>query len=207
MNRTDPRDAIADLQRLTREYASFSRSRGGLGNVLGDVVGLVVFGAVWLLGGSLAAAVIAVGLNFLWLVGKEVIRQHLYLRFGRARELWTGKPRREHQLATLIITLFLLAFAVEIVAGGWLGKLAWPYLVFCLLMPWIVWRYLHTGHEIAIGVGLLFMCAVTASSHAPALLVLLFRPAYRITPKGKEAFATYWERIAAIGQSVRLSRT
>jgi DNA-binding transcriptional ArsR family regulator len=30
---------------------------------------------------------------------------------------------------------------------------------------------------------------------------------YSITPKGKEAFATYWARIAAIGQSVQSPRT
>jgi hypothetical protein len=89
-------DTIANLQRLSQGYASFSRSRGGLGNVLGGVVGLVVFGTVWLLGGTIGSAIITVGLTLVWLVGKEVIRRRLYRPIGQAREVWTGTARRTH---------------------------------------------------------------------------------------------------------------
>jgi len=180
MNGVYSRDGIAELQQLTREYASFSRSRAGLGNVLGGVVGLVIFGVIWLFGGNRVTAAFAIVLTLLWLVGKEIMRRRLYRGFGEAQETWTGPLRRTHQLIVLILTPLLLAFAVWIVAAGWLSKpaVAWPYLIFCLATPLIMWRYLYTLNEIMIGFGLLFMCAITASGHTPALLGLAFMPAY-----------------------------
>jgi hypothetical protein len=180
MNGVYSLDTIVELQRLTQEYASFSRSRAGLGNVLGGVVGLVVFGAIWLFGGNTVTAVLAIVLTLLWLAGKEIIRRRVYQGFGAARETWIGSRQRTHQLSLLLFTPLLLAFAVWIVAAGWLTKpaVAWPYLVFCLATPLIMWRLLYTLNEIMIGFGLLFMCAITASGHTPALLGLLIVPAY-----------------------------
>ena len=180
MNSVYSHDGIVELRQLTQEYASFSRSRGGLGNALGGVVGLVVFGAIWLFGGNRVTAAIAIVLTLLWLAGKEVIRRRVYQGFGAARETWTDSPRRTHQLSLLLFTPLLLAFAVWIVAAGWLSKpaVAWPYLIFCLATPLIMWRYLYTLNEIMIGFGLLFICAVVASGHTPALLGLLIVPAY-----------------------------
>ena len=180
MNGVYSRDTIVELRQLTQEYASFSRSRAGLGNVLGGIVGLVVFGAIWLFGGNTVTAVLAIVLTLLWLAGKEVVRRRFYQGFGAARETWTGSPRRTHQMSLLLITPLLLAFAVWIVAAGWLSRpaVAWPYLVFCLATPLIIWRLLYTLNEIMIGFGLLFMCAITASGHTPALLGLLIVPAY-----------------------------
>jgi hypothetical protein len=180
MNGVYSRDGIVELRRLTQEYASFSRSRAGLGNALGGVVGLVVFGVIWLFGGNTVTAALAIMLTLLWLVGKEVIRRRFYQGFGAARETWTGSPRRTHQWSVLLFTPLLLALAVWIVAAGWLSKpaVAWPYLIFCLATPVIMWRSLYTLNEIMIGFGLLFMCAITASGHTPALLGLLIVPAY-----------------------------
>ncbi len=179
MDGTYTRDTIVEVQGLTREYASYSRSRGGLANVLGGVVGLVVFGAIWLFGGNPATAALTAGLTIVWLIGKEVIRRRLYRGFGEAREVWTGSSRNTHRFTALILTVALLVCAALLVATGWATKpVAWPYLVGCLVTPWILWRYLYTIHETMIGFGLLFMCAITASGHTPALLGLAFVPAY-----------------------------
>ena len=180
MDETAQRAAIGELQQLTRDYASYSRSRGGLGNVLGGAVGLVVFGAIWLFGGNAATAALAIGLTALWLAGKEVIRRRVYRRFGQAQESWSGAVRRTHLGGLLILTPCLLAFAVWIVAAGWLARpaVALPYLIFCLATPLILWRYLYTINEMMIGFGLLFMCAITASGHTPFLLGLAIVPAY-----------------------------
>lgn len=173
--------AVADLQHLTRDYASFSRSRGGLGNVLGGIIGLVVFGGVWLLGPGLPAAVLTVGLTLVWLVGKEFIRRGRYRRFREAHEAWSGTARQTHRLAMLLLTPLLLAFAVWITAAGQLtAPVAWPYLIFCFATPWILWRYLYALNEIMIGCGLLFLCAITASGHMPFLLGLTIVPAYSL---------------------------
>ncbi len=174
-------ETVTDLQHLTREYASFSRSRGGLGNVLGGVVGLIVFGVVWLLGSRFSTAVIAIILTLVWLIGKEVIRQRVYRRFGQAQEIWTGSQQRAHQFTTLLLTLASLGFAVALIAGGWLTKpVAWPYFVFCVVAPLIVWRLLFTAPEMVLGIVLLFMCAVVASGHTPDLLGLLVGPVYAL---------------------------
>jgi len=180
MNDVYSRDAIVELRQLTQEYASFSRSRAGLGNVLGGIVGLVVFGAIWLFGGNTVTAALTIVLTLLWLAGKEVIRRRVYQDFGAVRETWTGSPQRTHQLSLLLFTPLLLAFAVWIMAAGWLSKpaVAWPYLVFCIATPLIMWRYLYTLNEIMIGFGLLFMCAITASGHTPVLLAQLVVPIY-----------------------------
>lgn len=182
MTTTDQHAAIGELQQVTRDYASYSRRRGGLGNVLGGVVGLLVFGAIWLFGGNAVTATLAIGLTLLWLAGKEIIRHRLYRRFGQAWETWTGTVRRTHQCSLLLFTPLLLAFAVWIVAAGWLAKpaVALPYLIFCLATPLIMWRYLYTLNEIMIGFGLLFMCAITASGHTPFLWGLLIVPAYAL---------------------------
>ena len=170
---------VADLQQLSRDYASFSRSKSGLGNVLGGVIGLVVFGAVWLLGGGIASAIITVGLTLVWLIGKEAIRRRLYRRFGEAREIWAGSARRTHRFMSIILTLAALGFAAYLIADGWVLKpVGWPYLIFCLVTPLIVWRTFFTVPEMVLGFDLLFMGAITASGHTPDLLGLATAPAY-----------------------------
>src|SRR5437588_7925306 len=92
--------SIAELQQVTQEYASYSQSRGGLGNVLGGVVGLISFAALSLLGG-VVLAVLSVGLTVTWLVGKEIIRHRLYRIFGDAQEMWSASQRRGHAIAAV----------------------------------------------------------------------------------------------------------
>lgn len=172
---------IADKHHLAQTYASFSRSRAGLGNVLGGVVGLVVFGLVWRLGHSLAVAIVSISLTLLWLVGRTAIRQWLYRPYGPVSEYLTPAQRREHQGISLFITLVLLGFATWLIVGGWLTQsVAWPYLIFCLVTPFVVWRTLFTVVELLLGVDLLFLCAVVASGHTPDLLGLLAAPAYAL---------------------------
>jgi hypothetical protein len=162
--------SIAELQRVTREYASFSQSRGGLGNVLGGVVGLISFAALWLLGG-VALAALSVGLTVTWLVGKETIRHRLYRPFGDAQEIWSASQRRGHAIAAIASGLGLAALAVLPVGDTQLTQSLWsiplPYLIVCLAAPWIVWRYLRTGNELLVGFYLLFMSAVAVSGWTP----------------------------------------
>ncbi len=165
--------AITELRQVTQEYASFSRSRGGLGNVLGGVAGLVATAAMWLLGRGPAAAVLTVGMTVAWLVGKEIIRSRLYRPFGDARETWPESQRRRHVVVVSIIAATLAVFAVMIVVHSLLTKTEWsialPYLIFCLVTPWIAWRYLRTDNELMVGVFLLFASAITSAGFVPDL--------------------------------------
>lgn len=172
---------ISELQQMTRDYASFARSRAGLGNVLGGIVGVLVFGMIWLFGHGVAVAITAIALTFAWILGRDILRRWLYQPFGVARERWSGKERNTHLAMTGIFTVALLAFAVVIVAGGWLAKpVGWVYLVFCLVTPVIAWRAFFTVPEMVLGFDLLFMCAIVASGHTPDLLGLLAAPAFAL---------------------------
>lgn len=168
--------SIAELQHLTQEYASFSQSRSGLGNVLGGVTGLASFLAIWLLGRGLATTAITIGLTLAWLVGKEVLRRQIYRPFGDARETWPAPQRRAHALYAGLITLLLAIFAVAVVVHAWQVKtplrVSASYFAFCLVTPWIMWRYLRTLNEFMVGFYLLFACAVTGAGFVPDLLVV-----------------------------------
>ena len=163
--------SIAEMQQLTQEYASFSQSRSGLGNVLGGVAGLLAFAAMWLLGPGVAAAVLTVGGTMVWLVGKEIIRARLYRPFGDVREIWPAPQRREHIVAVAIVAVVLATLAVLIVLHLLFDKPEWskglPYLAFCLVTPLIAWRYLRTMNEFMVGVFLLMACAISAAGFTP----------------------------------------
>ncbi len=167
--------SIDHLQQITQEYASYTQSRGGLGNVLGGTMGLIVVTAVWLLGASVATAVLTCGATLVWLAGKEVIRRRVYQAFGNARELWPAPQRQRHTVVVSLIAAVLVVFAgmvvVHVLTVRTPWSLAWPYLVFCLVTPWIAWRYLRTDHELMVGVFLLLASAVTAASFIPDRLV------------------------------------
>jgi len=78
-----------------------------------------------------------------------------------------------------IVTLAMVGFAILLIANGWLTKpAAWPYLIFCVVTPWIVWRSFFTTPELALGFDLLFIGAITASGHTPDFWGLLTAPAF-----------------------------
>jgi hypothetical protein len=176
--------SIHELQQVTQEYASFSQSRGGLGNVLGGMVGLMSFAALWLLGG-IALAALSVGLTLTWLVGKEIIRHRVYRPFGDAQEIWSVSQRRGHAIAAIASGLGLVVLAVLPVGDTQLTTSLWsiplPYLIVCLAAPWIVWRYLRTSNEILVGFYLLFLSAVAVSSWTPNhILFTVILPSYSV---------------------------
>ncbi len=166
---------ITEMQRLTQEYASFSRRRSGLANVLGGVAGLISFLAAWLIGRGVLTALITLGLTITWLVGKEVIRRHLYRPFGEASEAWPAAERRTHIFTVGFVSLVLAGGAVVFIVhmiqqpGQFWAPLA--YLVFCLVTPWILWRYLRTVNEFMVGFYLLFDSAITCAGFVPNLLI------------------------------------
>ncbi|WP_338257233.1 hypothetical protein [Dictyobacter halimunensis] len=160
-----------EVQRLTQEYASYSQSRNGLGNVLGGVVGLIIVLLNGLVGPGFWTAVLTIGLTFGWLVGKEIIRHRVYLSLGMARELWSPRERKYHTWSVLFVALISIGVCVVfILLGGPTKPQGWLYLFFVALMPWISWRYLRTSNEFVVGVFLLCACAVTSAGGSYGLL-------------------------------------
>lgn len=169
--------SLEEVQRLTRDYASFAWRRSGLGNVLGGAIGLAVFAISLGSGPGLLTAALAVTLTASWFVGKEVIRARLYRPFGRASEGWPDSERRQHLVGVRLLAAALALFAAFLAARGEVtNPAAWPYLLFCAATPVLVWRFLRTQNEALVGVYLLFDCAICCSGHAPPALALLCLP-------------------------------
>ncbi|GCE21060.1 hypothetical protein [Dictyobacter kobayashii] len=162
MNDT-PLRSIEEVQKLTQEYASYSQSKNGLGNVLGGVAGLAIVFANGVIGPGLLTAILTIGFTICWLVGKEVIRRKVYRSFGEARELWSPAARRWHRWAISFLILVVIVVWIIFIAFGGLAKpQGWLYLLFVASMPWIAWRYLRTTSEFVVGVFFLCACAVTS---------------------------------------------
>lgn len=172
---------MQSLQTLTQAYAGYSQRRAGLGNVLGGVAGIVAYFYGLLLGPGFATATITIVATLTWLIGKELLRRHMYQAFGTARESWP-EPARRLQIG---LVLFLVLVSVVILATQFqTGRAAdpryWPYMLFVAATPLIAWRFLRTQAEFIVGVFLLCACALTSAGGAYALsnigLLFIFVP-------------------------------
>jgi hypothetical protein len=156
------------VQHLTREYASYSARKSGLGNVLGGLVGITIYLLNGLLGHNLWTTILTIGLTLAWLAGKEVLRAHLYQRFGTVSENPTPSTRK--------LRSWILGISIPTALGLWL--LAWiaflnpalhigPIrLILALLcasnIPLLGLRYLRTLDEFMVGFFLLLCCAISS---------------------------------------------
>jgi hypothetical protein len=160
-------ERIQEVQRLAEEYASYSASKSGLGNVFGAVAGIVIYLVNGIIGRSIWTTIVTIGLTMLWLVGKEIMRRRVYQPFGEARERWSEKQRSRHLGYVMLITLVTVGIWI------WFGltyifmHTITPFqlitgLAFATSMPWITQRYLRNEDELMVGVFLLLCCAIVS---------------------------------------------
>jgi hypothetical protein len=162
---TVPDDALADL---TRRYARFSLSAGGLASALGGALALVAYfvgaltppDSLW---GRIGLATTPL----VWIGAKEWLRRRYYQRLGRVTQVRTDSERRWHVGFTLAIGLITLAVAGFVLAGivdgsrsvkddpGVIG-----YLAFVLSTPVLVWYFMRTPLELIVGVFLMAQAAL-----------------------------------------------
>lgn len=166
MHTDDPTlDPSLRLEALTREYARFSRSAGGLSAVAGGVACLVS----WLAGALLPATpelrVALIALPLAWLVGKQWLAHAYYQRFGHVAERTTTSERRYHLFFTGFTALVSLQILVVVLGRlAPFGERAWDgaavgYLGVVAALPVVVWRWLRTPLEFIVGV---FLCCQAA---------------------------------------------
>jgi DNA-binding MarR family transcriptional regulator len=108
---------ITQYQAFAEEYASYSLSRGGYGKVLGGVIGIVIILMGTLVRRGTATAILTIGLTFMWLFGKEMIRARLYRPFGDAAQTWDPQERQTHVFVTVFVAFVSL---IVVVAVHWL---------------------------------------------------------------------------------------
>jgi hypothetical protein len=178
---------LSELEKLTRAYGKFSRDSMGLGHVLG---GGLVFMSAYLLDHHIHLGVfgrLLLGLGpFIWILGKEWLREHYYQFSGRVQQRRRGWEDIVLALLTGITGLFSLT-ASGFVIHGLLQDFSWrmalsglAFVVLLLPLPFIVWRYLRAPYEFVVGVFLFMLSAILLSgtslppAHGRAEIVYLF---------------------------------
>lgn len=169
-------DRFDRIQALTREYAKFSRSAGGLGNVLGGLLGA----GIWLIGAYADPPLAARASLWLalpaWLWAKTWLRHHYYQRHGAAWEQMGTTAVNIERLSQgalagvacvmLGICIFLaVASPAKMTGVPLLNKLA---LVAAPLAALILHRRINTPFEAAVAVNLLVQ-AVMLTTGTPTV--------------------------------------
>ncbi|HEY0037487.1 MAG TPA: hypothetical protein VGB66_12400 [Longimicrobium sp.] len=163
-------DRLAELEAVTREYARFSRSAGGLGSVLGGVLCLASYAAGGLLGtsGPVRAALIAIPI--VWIVSKELMRRHYYQHLGAAAERETRRERNGRVITTALTALISITVAALVLARGDRVMDMAGYLAVVAASPVVAWLWLRTSLEYVTGTFLMCQAALAFNGSAYPLL-------------------------------------
>jgi hypothetical protein len=159
-------DDTRSIAALTRRYARFSLSAGGLASVIGGCLAVVAYfvGALQppdTVTGRTALAV----MPLIWIAAKELLRLHYYQRFGTVSQVRTLSERRWHLGFTLFTALVsIVVIGVILFVGGDPRSLVTPgrigYLTYVALLPVLVWFFMRTPLEFIVGVFLVAQAAL-----------------------------------------------
>jgi hypothetical protein len=163
-------DRLAELESVTREYARFSRSAGGLGSVLGGLLCLASYAAGGLLGTSGPVRVALIAIPLVWIVSKELIRRRYYQHLGAAEEQETRRERTGRVVTTAVTALISILVAIPVLARGDRAMDAAGYLSVVVAMPVVAWLWLRTPLEFVTGTFLMCQAALAFNGTAYPLL-------------------------------------
>lgn len=156
---------LHELEALTRDYARYSRSAGGLASVLGGLCCIASYLAGGLLPTSPALRIALVALPLAWLLAKQLLARRYYQRFGHVEEQETAAVRRTHVFCVGVV--LLMAVLVTIGTRSWplgAGKLGYLALLW-LLVP-AGWFWLRSPLEFFVGTFLFCQAAVSCAGFA-----------------------------------------
>lgn len=100
---------VDQIQALTRRYARYSRSAGGLSSVLGGVLCLVAYFGGPLLPASPWATLVLIAIPAVWLLAKGWMIRRYYQQLGRVEQQESAPERRAHRLNVVVVVLVALA--------------------------------------------------------------------------------------------------
>jgi len=152
-----------DLADLTRRYARYSRSAGGIAAIIGGVLCIAMFVLGLTIELSPTLRLMLACAPLLWIVSKEVLTLTYYQRFGRVEQRISDKERRAHLGFTLFIALVSLIILVTVLVKHGLEGLTWPLmgsLGVTVFMPFAVWRWMWSNSDFIVGVSMLCQSAV-----------------------------------------------
>lgn len=159
---------LQELEMLTRCYARYSRSAGGLGFVLGGVLCLASYLAGGLLPLTLPLRIALMAIPLAWLLAKTGLSRFYYQRYGHVEEQESEAERRRQQR----VVVMSLVIALLIVAG--LLQMTWPnwkslipngigYIALVLMIPLAAKFWLRTRLEFIVGTFLFCQAAVVSA--------------------------------------------
>lgn len=160
-------DKLDELAELTRDYARYSRSAGGLAAVLGGTFCLLSYllGGLWPTMPVLRVALVA--LPLVWLLAKQVMARRYYQRFGFVEEQETAVEQRMHRFRVGIVVLVAVAITSSLAAHEWPASTgAAGYLALVWLLVPATWRWLRSPLDFVIGVFLFCQAALLCVGRA-----------------------------------------
>jgi hypothetical protein len=157
-------ERLLRLETLTRAYARFSRSAGGLGTLLGGAFCLLAYFAGALLPLTPASRTALALLPLVWIATKEWLRVSLYQAQGRVRETPDRTQYRWHVGLTAFVAIAsVFIFGVVLLyARAPLRPVTAIYLAYVLALPVLTWYYLWSIPECVVGIFLICQAAVVA---------------------------------------------
>jgi hypothetical protein len=161
---------LAEVESVTREYARFSRTAGGLGSVLGGLLCLASYLAGGLLGTSGPVRVALVAAPLAWIAAKELMRRHYYQHLGRVDEGSTRRERNGRLARTTFVALVSIAVTAAVLARPERGADVAGYLAVVAAMPVVAWLWLRTPLEFVTGTFLMCQAALAFTGNTYPLL-------------------------------------
>ena len=166
---------LDELEALTRRYARYSRSAGGLSSVLGGVLCLLAYFGGQLLHGVAWARPVLMAIPAVWLLAKGWMMHRYYQRLGHVEEQETALDRRVHGFCVAVVLLVALAITIGFGASArphpWSLPAGMPgYLALLWLLVLAAWRWLRSPLDFIVGVFLFCQAAmVSAGGYYPLI--------------------------------------
>lgn len=165
---TDVETRMHELESLTRSYARYSRSAGGVSSVLGGVLCLIAYLGGPLLPATPLARAVLIAIPAVWLLAKGWMVRHYYQRMGHVEQRETPQERRMHWLCVAVS--LLVAMIVTTTAGMAAQPHVWSlpagvlgYLALLWLLVVAAWRWLRSPLDFIVGTFLFCQAAVIST--------------------------------------------
>lgn len=155
---------LHELETLTRDYARYSRSAGGLASVLGGVFCLGSYLAGGLLPLTPLLRIVLVALPLVWVLVRQWLVRRYYQRYGRVEEQVRTSERLTHWCCVATVVGVAVWVTVAVVSRHRpLAPGDYGYLALVWLLAPIVWFWLRSPLDFIVGTFLFCQAAVTCA--------------------------------------------
>ena len=159
---------LRDLESLTRRYARYSRSAGGVSSVLGGVLCLIAYLGGPLLPTTPLTRTALIAIPAVWLLAKGWMMRRYYQRMGHVEERETPQEQRVHWFCVAVTLLVAITITASIGMAarshGWslpVGMLGYLALVWLLVVA--AWRWLRSPLDFIVGTFLFCQAAMVSA--------------------------------------------